>query len=67
MLDNQANLLEGNAMVLTNINELAAQVMTKIMGNHIANTIDGKPVTGPEMRAAIAARQKSVLAPHMKG
>lgn len=67
MLDNKQQLLESNAMVLSNINELAAAVILKVAGNNIANTMDGKPIAGPELRAAIAARQKSFLAPYLKG
>lgn len=67
MLDNKQLLLENNAMVLSNVNELAAAVIMKVAGNNIANTIDGKPIAGPELRAAIAARQKSFIGPYLKG
>jgi hypothetical protein len=59
--------LENNLMVLSNVTELAASVVTRIAGNNAANTLEGKPVSPAQLRQAVAARVQSALLPYLKG
>jgi hypothetical protein len=65
-LNGKEQVQENNLMVLTNVCELAAAVMQKVMGNNIANTLEGKMVTPVQMRQALAARAQACLQPYLK-
>lgn len=45
-----------NAIVLANATELVVGVIEKIAGNAIATTLEGKSVSGEELRNLVAAR-----------
>lgn len=67
MQNSETLAFESNLSALANINELAALVVTKVAGNTVANTLNGKPVAPPELRTAIAARMRTALLPYLKG
>ena len=56
---------EGNLAVLTNVVELAAQVVMKIAGNEISNTVDGKAITPAFLKEAMIAKAQSVISTQM--
>lgn len=59
----EARLLETNVPVLTNAVEMASQIVNRVAGNEISNTIGGEAVTPSYLNAAVAARMQSLLAP----
>lgn len=52
----QVAVRDSNHAVLTNLLELAGQVITGIAGNDIANSIQGTPITSAYLHEAMAAR-----------
>lgn len=51
-----------NAVVLANAVELTSQVIMRIAGNDIANTVRGERVTPLTLRSAVAAKLQTCLA-----
>lgn len=50
-----------NSTVLANGVELSAQVIMKVAGNEVANTVGGELMVPEALNSAIAAKMKSTL------
>lgn len=50
-----------NANVLANAVELSSQVIMRVAGNEVANTVNGELMARSALAAAIAARLQSTL------
>ena len=59
----EAAIRDSNLAVVTNAVELTSQVISKIAGNDIANTIDGKLVTSAILQESVAAGNKANITP----
>jgi hypothetical protein len=59
----EAAIRDSNLAVVTNAVELASQVVQKIAGNDIANTINGKLVNSAFLQESVAAGIQANLTP----
>lgn len=61
------NINVQNAVTLANATELAAQVVGKLAGNGIGNTVQGKPVSSSALRHAVATKLHAKFLPYTSG
>lgn len=54
-------LTESNITTLSNAVELANEVVCKVIGEEVANTLNGQRVSSAHRKDAIAARMQKVL------
>jgi hypothetical protein len=55
------NLTDSNITTLSNAIELAGEVISKVVGEEVANTLHGERVSNAQIKDAVAARMQSVL------
>jgi hypothetical protein len=61
----RSEVASDNLAVLTNAAELSAEIIKRIAGNAIANTVDGKPISDVYLKDAIASRMHSKVVPFL--
>lgn len=59
-------VINDNQAVLTNAVEFAAEIITSIAGNDIANTVNGKPLSDAALKTAVASRMHAKLTPFVR-
>lgn len=60
----QQEILDDNLIVLANANAFASEIIKKIAGNAISNTVDGSTINDAYLSTTIATKLNTKLIPY---